>query len=45
MAEAAARLAATPAVRGLALEMARAQTQENASMLAQLQAIGAKPLA
>ena len=45
MAEAAARLAATPAVRGLALEIARAQTQENASMLAQLQTMGGEPLA
>ena len=43
MAQAAAEQAATPAVRGLALEMARSQTQENAVMLAQLKELDAEP--
>lgn len=43
MATAAADQAATPAVRGLALEMARVQTQENGIMLAKLKDLGAAP--
>lgn len=43
MATAAADQAATPAVRGLALEMARVQTQENGLMLAQLKDLGGAP--
>lgn len=45
MAQAATDQANTPAVQGLALEMARTQTQENAMMLARLKELGATPLA
>jgi uncharacterized protein (DUF305 family) len=44
MARAAVEQANTSAVQGMALEMARTQTQENAVMLARLKELGAAPL-